>query len=341
MGRHSNGRNNYSLSTGVIAAIVVAALLIAAVVWFGVARPTTSTESTAASCVAGDLEVPVSASDERVARELIDAYAATRPVVRDFCVTPTYSPDIAGAAVHIAPHNPVTHQQIAQAGRSAAEAEPRPVAATTVGLAGSEAASSDVSLSAVAFPVRQQSAASAVVASSLADDEAAAIAALTDQRVDSASDVASDPARFTATAKDAAPEGLVFTALDAAIVYAAIPLNQADPVSEDQARAGQDFARFAADRFNGDASTQPEISEVVWAAATPTGGENLTSDQPVAAAPAASVEDTLFVVDTSDAMAPYFAAVADAIGEAAYAVTDSGQSVALWNYSSPLNPGVA
>lgn len=63
-----------------------------------------------------------------------------------------------------------------------------------------------------------------------------------------------------------------------------------------------------------------------------------STSAPSAAAPAAMPKkDTLFLVDTSDSMAPMFPAVQTAVAEAARGI---GKPVALWNYSSPLNPGV-
>lgn len=50
--------------------------------------------------------------------------------------------------------------------------------------------------------------------------------------------------------------------------------------------------------------------------------------------------DTLLLLDTSDGMAPHFGAASAALADAAQGIGGSGHSVALWNYSSPLSPGV-
>lgn len=62
------------------------------------------------------------------------------------------------------------------------------------------------------------------------------------------------------------------------------------------------------------------------------------SEKPSAAHAPAAPADTLFLLDTSDQMAPNYGAVAGALADTAQALGAAGQSVALWNYSSPLSP---
>ena len=57
-------------------------------------------------------------------------------------------------------------------------------------------------------------------------------------------------------------------------------------------------------------------------------------------AAAGQPQDTLFLLDTSDAMAPYIEQAKSAVAAAAGEVGAAGNQVALWNYSSPLTPGV-
>lgn len=56
--------------------------------------------------------------------------------------------------------------------------------------------------------------------------------------------------------------------------------------------------------------------------------------------PSAAASDTLILLDTSDGLAGQFEPVTGALANTARALAADGQSVALWNYSSPLNPGV-
>src|SRR5699024_5497112 len=64
-----------------------------------------------------------------------------------------------------------------------------------------------------------------------------------------------------------------------------------------------------------------------------------TSEAP-APAPSADAADTLILFDTSNAMAGQFDPVSGALANTARALSGANKAVALWNYSSPLNPGV-
>lgn len=344
MGRHSDGTNNYSLSRSVIAVLVIVVLVIALAIWYVAASPgSDNAEPEEPDCVAGELELPVAASDEAVARTLTDAYAASQPVVRDFCVTPLLVADAAEAAVYVGSDSPATAEILEQAGRSVSVSDPEPVASQPFGVASEEeVAPEDVALQQVAFPTDGEPAVSAAVASELAANADEAADALRNQRVGAAEDVLNDE-RYAATTRDGTPAGWAFTELGGSVLFAALPLNQADGVSEDQARAGQDFARFSAEGFAGDGADQPEIADTVWQAAVPPeAAEPAEEQQPAEEDPAAAPEmvSTLFLLDTSEAMAPFLPAAAESIGNAAREVAENGHSVGLWNYSSPLNPGV-
>lgn len=350
MGRHSNGKNNYALSGGVVFALAAVLVLLGGVTWFLAARGgDASDEAEPRTCVSGELQLPIAAANESVARELIAAYQHSAPVVRDYCVNPQYTDSLADAAVYVAPNTAVSHQRLAQANRTAAVAEPAAAYADVVGLAGSSEPGADVRLSDVRFPTDTPES-SAIAAAVLADTDDQAVAALTNQRLSTTADFDSTGDAYLATSELAAPEGLAFRPLAASVIYAAIPLNSGETVNENQSRAGQDFARFAAERFEREGSNAPEqpvVPEVVWAAALPAGGEQLTRsgaslpDAPDAAVAAAGQpQDTLFLLDTSDAMAPYIEQAKSAVAAAAGEVGAAGNQVALWNYSSPLTPGV-
>lgn len=354
MARHASGKNNYSLSGGAVALLVAIALLAAGALWYFTSRggpgDDASNGAEAPDCVAGDLVLPVAASDRLAGQSLIDAYLATKPVVRDYCVMPELVSDLTSAAVYIAPNTPVSHQMLSNAGRTTAVADPQPVFSEQVGLVGSTAAQVDsIDANAVRYPVGEEPSASALVAAQITGNDNDAVSALSQQRIASLQELEGSGGTYAASTEHNVPEGMTFTPLGASVVYVAIPLSQNDSVDENQARAGQDFARSAAESFDGDASAQPVIGELVWAAAMPEGGETITggpdgtADASAAARPNSAsneVRDTLFVLDTSEAMSPYLDAAADAIGSAATDLTADGKAVGLWNYSSPLSPGV-
>ena len=361
MAKHASGKNNYRLSGELIALLVVLALIAAAVIWWLSTRgdDADSAEAQPEDCVAGELVLPVAASDKGAGQSLVDAYGASSPVVRDYCVKPQLVDSVADAAVFVAPNTAVTHQSLDSAGRTPAVSDAQPAYSEAVGVAGKdEIKFEDLTADKLRFAVSEESAASALVASQVVGNDNDAVQALTDQRIASASDLNADAGEYLATAEDAVPEGLKFTPVGADAVYTAFPLNQNDKVDENQARAGQDFARFASEHFDGSAKDQPAVSDLVWAAALPAGGEAITADEkedsdtqnaadPDKAAdeagsnPAAlQPENTLFLLDTSDAMSPYIQPAKDAIANAALELGAQGKQVGLWNYSSPLNPGV-
>ena len=361
MAKHASGKNNYRLSGELIALLVVLALIAAAAIWWLSTRgdDTDSAEAQPEDCVAGELVLPVAASDKGAGQSLVDAYGASSPVVRDYCVKPQLVDSVADAAVFVAPNTAVTHQSLDSAGRTPAVSDAQPAYSEAVGVAGKdEIKFEDLTADKLRFAVSEESAASALVASQVVGNDNDAVQALTDQRIASASELNADAGEYLATAEDAVPEGLKFTPVGADAVYTAFPLNQNDKVDENQARAGQDFARFASEHFDGSAKDQPAVSDLVWAAALPAGGEAITADEkedsdtqnaadPDKAAdeagsnPAAlQPENTLFLLDTSDAMSPYIQPAKDAIANAALELGAQGKQVGLWNYSSPLNPGV-
>ena len=361
MAKHASGKNNYRLSGELIALLVVLALIAAAVIWWLSTRgeDSDSAEAQPEDCVAGELVLPVAASDKGSGQSLVDAYGASSPVVRDYCVKPQLVDSVADAAVFVAPNTAVTHQSLDSAGRTPAVSDAQPAYSETVGVAGKdEVKLEDLTADKLRFAVSEESAASALVASQVAGNDNDAVQALTDQRIGSASDLNADAGEYLATAEDAVPEGLKFTPVGADAVYTAFPLNQNDKVDENQARAGQDFARFASEHFDGSAKDQPAVSDLVWAAALPAGGEAITADtkengdaqnaadadkaadEAGSSAAALQPENTLFLLDTSDAMSPYIQPAKDAIANTALELGAQGKQVGLWNYSSPLNPGV-
>lgn len=351
MGRHALRDNTGFISGRTLLALLAAVLLIGTLIWFIALRDTGSDDAAGPSgdertCVSGELMLPVAAADAAIAEELIGVYNESLPEVRDYCITAQFTASLREAAVYIAPNTPITHQQLAAASRSAALAEPPPVFADEVGVAAEATPDTDLDLKQVRFPVDNPGA-SALVASLLAREDNAAIEALTHQRIDSIDSFTPVDGQIVATSQRHVPERLQFRPLDASVVYTAIPLNSGETIDENQARAGQDFARFSAEHFADNVPDQPVIPELVWAAALPEGGEALTTGgasptdaDEAAVAADGKVTDSLFLLDTSESMAPYLPAANAGIKKAAAEVISTGHLVGLWNYSSPLNPGV-
>ena len=135
----------------------------------------------------------------------------------------------------------------------------------------------------------------------------------------------------------------MFTSLNAVLNYVGIPLNSTDTVDENKSRAGQDLMKQAASALKADKNSQVvTVSEHVWSQVgeTPAAESGQDHNAEADAQEQQGPRDTLFLYDTSDGMQPFKPAVDAAIGDAAKRITQSGHQVALWNYSSPLNPGV-
>ena len=107
----------------------------------------------------------------------------------------------------------------------------------------------------------------------------------------------------------------------------------AQETSSDEATSEDASAETSVD----EASTEENSEE------EPPSEEPETSEAP-APAPSADADadaaDTLILLDTSNAMAGQFDPVSGALANTARALSGANKAVALWNYSSPLNPGV-
>ena len=372
MGRHYTPEQKTQFSGGFIASTIAILLAIIAVLaWLFLGNGSEDTGSNAdsaegESCIEGNIQLPVASGDATLTQSLLASWNATKPVVRDHCVQAVVAEDIAKAAVYIDADSPRLAQVVA--GRTAAASGEHPkVAGQAAGIYDKHAATDadvDLKLPANAVTYPGDSAASAVVASALADGPESGAELLLRDENKSLADADGPVAAVQAiSAQDAGS----FRALEGAYVeYAAVVLNQSDEIDEEQARAAQAFADDLAAQYHG-FEANPEVegqveaetdakrldASPVWEAYLArtaldfgnTGSKHRSNDD----ADALTATDTLFLLDTSDAMSSGFPGIAgpsrfqasaDAIATLAPELSAHGHSVALWNYSSPLNPGV-
>lgn len=320
MGRHS--RTTTSPASPTVTAesrtpiiVLIAALTLLALILVGLWLWMPRGGSPAPTQASGDdcTLVPVAATDPDLGRLLVSSWNDEKT---DDCINVEFVESTDQAALLVAPESPVTDRLLAESGRSVA-GSPDAVASTTVGLAGqSEVSPADVDPSAISYPLDEQPDASVLVA----------------QTLNSVGPLASTGGEFTATAQDRAPEGSQFSLIDGAeLVYYVHPLAPTSAISDRQAEAAASVAERATAGYSGPASS-PQVSEQLWAAAGYGEGEE----------PAAGLApNVLFLLDTSEAMSPYYEASGRSIGSASLGSTSAGSQVALWNYSSPLSPGVA
>ncbi|WP_328700019.1 vWA domain-containing protein [Corynebacterium lizhenjunii] len=127
-------------------------------------------------------------------------------------------------------------------------------------------------------------------------------------------------------------------AVSAALVFGAVWIvaNQNDSKADATAQPAAP-SRVESTVASTTQSSAPSSSSVPEA----TSSEMTTSEAPSSApapAPAqAQLSDTLFLLDTSAAMAQAYPAVAPVLADAARQTSAAGHAVALWNYSSPLS----
>ncbi|AIT61052.1 vWA domain-containing protein [Corynebacterium doosanense] len=304
MGRHSSSTPSTSAGVNPVLALTAVLVLLALIlvgVWWWTPRGGEQPPATAAG--EDCTLVPVAATDPELGRLLASQWDGGE--TKD-CINVEFVDSVDQAAVLVAPQSPETDRLVSDSGRSL-DGAATPVASTAVGLAGQSTVNpAELDPATVSFPVSEQPEASALVADALG---------VTGPLKDNPGSL------WTATAEDRVPEGSQFSRIDdTELVYYAHPLAATGDVSEQQTAAAAEITQWARSVYDG-----PEASPTVDA------------DDPGATGPAANV---LFLLDTSQAMAPFYDASAHAIGSASLDATGAGSQVGLWNYSSPQNPGV-
>lgn len=349
MGRHSNGQKNNRLSVGLIAAIIAVLIIIALVVgWFRLLK--NSEESTEqAHCQAGTLTVPVVAETglEDLTQGLIDTYNSAKPIVRDHCVTATLSFDLTTAAAYVSSRSDGSvHTTLEADKRSAATLEWPAVASLPVGVAAPTGTTVDVAAlnptNTIAYTPGTHALVAALVAAKVSNlnTEEMTTALSNAEGVTVGNAVAADAELITVT-ENQTPANYTFHRMDDLVLpVRAVALNATEGVNEELVRAGADFAT---------AMTDPAVATTVAniAAAEVLHGIVDAPAEPTAAALGGQVGTTLFLLDTSDVIGgpadengTWFGYASTAIAESALAIGGAGYNVGLWNYSSPLSPGV-
>ncbi|QGU04556.1 hypothetical protein [Corynebacterium comes] len=340
MARHSSGKNNFAVSGYVIVAGVVILALIAALVWWFSLRDESDPESQAQECIQGDLVLPVAESSPGLAEGLINQWNETGPVVRDHCVTAEVVDSVDGAALLIARDNPEVEGILGERTVSSTV----PVDVYTAQLwTGGDARLDDVDPADVTYPVATDPDSAVAVAVALAGDGAPALIQRDrDMTIDS-------DAEILAVGADAGVHkgaGSTRDVRGAEVVTIAHILNQVTGITEEQTRAAAAFADFH--DATGDVPADLPDRSAAWAAVTQdVAVEETTEAETPAPEPEANTPvDTLILLDTSAGTTAAFgdrsiyAASAAALAPISRDLGAGGQQVALWNYSSPLNPGV-
>lgn len=351
MGRHSNGQNNYRVSKGLIA--FVAALIVAVVafsVWYTQTDSESRNESAAkdtSRCINGELILPVASNQPDAARAVIDAYNEAGRVVRDYCVTASYADEVTYAGVYLSDESDAQINQALQAaGRSAATLDWPVVAAVQLGVASKDPAVQYGDFTDVRYPVASDQLGSALVAADIVSrtgtgsDAAEAVAqALEQDRDQTVDDLAQGQAAFAVAATDLPDDwSFIPAGADVQKPLRSVALNATDQVDEETIRAGADFGAAIAE--NAESALPRGFGTAAEALAALDAGDAGTRAGEADQAASSARTNTLIVLDTSSNVA---GAWLDAQVQAAGVIAGDAapeHAVGLWNYSSPLNPGV-
>ncbi|MBX8994804.1 hypothetical protein HCH15_01220 [Corynebacterium testudinoris] len=332
MGRHSNGQPNNRLSGGLIAAAIVAVLaIIFLVVWF-IARDNNEGEKFAASaeCIDGDLILPIAAAGT-TAEDLVNKYNESNPVVRDYCVKAQIVDSVDSAALYLAPDSPRTVQALGT--RTVSSTSPVAVDASQLWNAdGGDL--SNIDPATITYPVATDPDAAVAVATALDPERAAELIAR--DRNATIADASGVIAVGPADDIDRSAGSLIDVA-GAEVIHVAHVLNPAGSVTEEQTRAAADFAEMSSIQSQVPANLPDR--KAAWAVV---GTDTPASSTAPATSPSASApSDTLILLDTSSAAgATFFGETTAALSATALDLGADGHQVSVWNYSSPLNPGV-
>lgn len=376
MGRHQSGKPNYAVSSNaIIALLVVVALLVAAVWWFFLRSDDNQPVAADQECTEGELTLPVAEERPGIADQLIAGFTDSEPVVGGHCVTPEITDDISRAAVYVSATDPAGAAQ--EAGRTTT-GEPAAIQ-VPVGVATADG-DAEPAAEDVAYPAASHEDTAVLAATALTETPEDAARLLQRDSGLTLDDAVSDAAPAVAVPENELPEGYEFTPLDAAVEYTAVALEPTDGVSEEQVNSGDALVSFARDNSGGvdDNAVSTAEADAVREAFRGGAGAGSTAEESATAAPGGSATptstqapaeqpqepapgegdsqaaeavpgrpvDTLFLLDTSAQMnsdfgdRSRFEAGADAIAQVAPRLGETGRASALWNYSSPLNPGV-
>lgn len=358
MGRHSIGSNNLTIAPGVyIFLALLVGISLATCTWV---RTINRTNTTAADeCIRGDLTLLVAstAGEKDTATKLIDAYNATKPKVRDYCVTAALTDNMGEAGAYIsAESDGGVVASLAKANRSAAGDSWPVAAALKVGLSATEEVNKD-NLGDVSYPVADNAMASALVASSINNNTAEKVTdILTTSKALTIDSAVKKKQTKIVTHEQQVPTDYSFTEISGLTQpVRVVPLNASETVNEEAVRAGADFSTASMNEEAAKSTTTKTALTAIAALGEFDSAENppastntpTTSDAQSPTGVNNSPVDTLYLLDTSDAMGSdagtgktWFSATSNAIAEVAPKVGETGHTVAIWNYSSPLNPGV-
>ncbi|GGG67812.1 VWA domain-containing protein [Corynebacterium pelargi] len=324
MGQHSSGKPNYRLSQGLVITLLAVVLVIAAVLLWSNQRIRSDEEHRAQACIEGELVVPIATHGMIDAEWLIKRFADANPQTQDFCLEPQLVDDPAQAALLLSAETDLTIKDVlARSDRQAASNQWPIVATLAVGVADRNGQPWNPEME-LRYPTSPDAVASALLAAQKFQDYDSIYAAIEQDRGLDIEQASTQDLPY-ATSQGFAADGWQFMQADGVeMPVRGVVLNANDQVSEDAQRGADAIVQeFQQDKAK---ELDPTVVEVLNAFGSP-----LQTTQ--------RSQDTLFLLDTSEASGPWAEQAREAIADAVAAL-GTDHDAALLNYSSPLNPGV-
>ena len=368
MGRHSTGLSPKKkvapqLILALIATVVVVAVFSTSFYLWNGARSRAADERAVSDCIQGQLKVPVEVSPDapHSVDDILNGFVKANPVVKDYCIELTRSTP--GALLITTGNTSTINYDLDQRGMSPAQTEWAVVAASRVGVGVRQGAKvpktwADVAPDSTAyngsFSLGPRLAAVLVRESTDTIDAALGAGADGSMPLMFPEEPSSDTSYILADEDDKLPDGFDFHQVaDTVVPFYSVALNAGGGISEEQARVASAIQGYVLSQVPVQLSAGEKQSIVDLDSGTALsralalgGGQQQdgssadASESSDTGASAPAHQDTLLLLDTSTAMAEFLPAQVEALKKRAAEVVSNGHKVALWNYSSPLNPGV-
>ena len=368
MGRHSTGLSPKKkvapqLILALVATVVVVAVFSTSFYLWNGARSRAADERAVSDCIQGQLKVPVEVSLDapHSVDDILDGFVKANPVVKDYCIELTRSTP--GALLITTGNTSTINYDLDQRGMSPAQTEWAVAAASRVGVGVRQGAKvpktwADVAPDSTAyngsFSLGPRLA--AVLVRESTDTIDAALGAVADGSMPLMfpEEPSSDTSYILADEDDKLPDGFDFHQVaDTVVPFYSVALNAGGGITEEQARVASAIQGYVLSQVPVQLSAEEKQSIVDLDGGTALsralalgGGQQQdgssadASESSDTGASAPADQDTLLLLDTSTAMAEFLPAQVEALKKRAAEVVSNGHKVALWNYSSPLNPGV-
>ncbi|WKD59329.1 vWA domain-containing protein [Corynebacterium caspium] len=351
MGRHRASENKFAIAGWVVLWTALLAVAVAST-WYiatnrNVAEPatnissgatvsagTTTLENSTANgafisttpCTGPEIILPIAIYPAKSGETLLSEFNEAKLQAGTSCAVATQT-ELSEAAILIAPDTPATAKLLTEFKRTPTwAASPLPVFSTAVVAWGEDLAN-------LAYPLADQPDAAITAAMQREDDPMSKLK----QDIDLTVEAARTAGKTVAVPATLVPAGEKTTVLpDTKIVSAAQVLTPVNPVNTpaDLQRATEVFMVFAASR--------PETQKLAKEAPADTSPMAANSEKLYTLATIPAVADSIYLLDTSARMEnPKFGQAKQLILADAQEVKSRGYQLSLWNYSSPINPGVS